>query len=148
MSYTIDKRYKLSANQGSSQRAQKLYIIAHETANPRSTGENEAAYMKRAWQNAYTTHIVGDGKVYLVGEPGYVSYGALSANPYAPAQIELQHTTNKALFKKNYAVYVQLIRDLCNQFGIPKTLDTGGVGTKGVKSHRWCSQHYGGDHTD
>lgn len=148
MGYTVNKEFMLGANEGDSRKAQNLYIIAHETANPRATGRNEASYMKNNWRNAYTTHIVGDGIVYLIGEPGYISYGALSANPYAPAQIELQHTTNKELFQKNYRVYVELIRDLCNQFGIPKTLDTGGKGTKGVKSHQWVTNNYGGDHTD
>ncbi|HDW9236209.1 TPA: peptidoglycan recognition protein, partial [Campylobacter coli] len=148
MSYTINKEFMLVANEGDSRKAQNWYIIAHETANPRATGRNEASYMKNNWRNAYTTHIVGDGIVYLIGEPGYVSWGALDANCYAPAQIELQHTTDKALFEKNYRVYVELIRDLCNQFGIPKTLDAGGKGIKGVKSHQWVTQNYGGDHTD
>ncbi|MCC4121898.1 peptidoglycan recognition protein family protein [Lactococcus lactis] len=148
MSYTINKEFMLAANEGDSRKAQNWYIIAHETANPRATGRNEASYMKNNWRNAYTTHIVGDGIVYLIGEPGYVSWGALDANCYAPAQIELQHTTDKALFEKNYRVYVELIRDLCNQFGIPKTLDAGRKGTKGVKSHQWVTQNYGGDHTD
>ncbi|MGY3766849.1 N-acetylmuramoyl-L-alanine amidase [Vagococcus vulneris] len=148
MGYSVDKRFMLAANEGDSRKAQNYFIICHETANSRATGENEATYMKRAWRNAYTTHIVGDGKVYLIGEPGYVSWGALDANPYAPAQIELQHTLDKNLFKKNYAIYIELIRDLCNQFGIPKQLDASGKWTKGVKSHEWCSYNFGGDHTD
>nr|DAH37013.1 MAG TPA: hypothetical protein [Caudoviricetes sp.] len=148
MGYTVNKEFMLGANEGDSRKAQNLYIIVHETANPRATGRNEASNMKNNWRKAYTTHIVGDGIVYLIGEPGYVSWGALDANCYAPAQIELQHTTDKALFEKNYRVYVELIRDLCNQFGIPKTLDAGGKGIKGVKSHQWVTKNYGGDHTD
>ncbi|KAA9205791.1 DUF1071 domain-containing protein [Enterococcus faecium] len=77
----------------------------------------------------------------------YVSWGALNANPYAPAQIELQHTYDRNLFEKNYRAYVELIRDYCNQFNIPKTLDTG-YPNKGVKSHLWVTNTYGGDHTD
>lgn len=148
MGYTINREFTLGANEGDSRLAQKMYIVVHETANAKATGRNEATYMKREWRNAYTTHIVGDGVVYLIGEPGYVSWGALNANPYAPAQIELQHTLDEELFKKNYRVYIELIRDLCDQFGIPKKLDEGGVGVKGVKSHRWVTYNYGGDHTD
>ena len=148
MTYTINKEFALAAGEGDSRLAQKLYVIVHETANPRATGRNEAQYMKSAWQNAYTTYIVGDGIVYEVGEPGYVSWGALNANPYAPVQIELQHTTDPELFAKNYRVYIELIRDSANQFGIPLTLDNGGAGTPGVKSHLWVTNNYGGDHTD
>lgn len=145
--YTVNHEFALGANEGSSQLAQNRYIIVHDTANPNASGRNEATYMKRNWRNAYTSHIVGDGIVYQVGEPGYVSYGALNANPYAPAQIELQATPDKVLFAKNYAVYVDLIRDLCNQFGIPKTLDNI-YGTNGAKSHLWVTNNFGGDHTD
>lgn len=146
MSYTVDKTFRLGTNEGSSQRAKNWYIIAHETANARATGRNEATYMKRNWRAAYTHYIVGDGKVYQVGEPGYVAYGALNANPYSPVQIELQHSD--ALFSKNYPIYIELIRDSAKKYGIPLTLDTGGHGTKGVKSHQWVSNHIGGDHQD
>mgnify|MGYP001216071845 CR=1 FL=1 len=146
MSYKVDKTFTLGVNEGSSQRAKNWYIIAHETANATATGRNEATYMKRNWRAAYTHYIVGDGKVYQVGEPGYVAYGALNANPYSPVQIELQHSD--ALFSKNYPIYIELIRDSAKKYGIPLTLDTGKHGTKGVKSHKWVSDNIGGDHQD
>ena len=69
--------------------------------------------MKRSWNNAYTTDIVGDGGiVYRVGESGYVSYGAGNANTYAPVQIELQHTYDKPTFAKNYEAYINYARDM------------------------------------
>ena len=148
MEYVIDNRFNLGVNEGSSDLAQNYFIIVHETDNPRATGENEATFMKRNWRNAYTTHIVGDGKVYVIGEVGYISYGAGYINPYAPVQIELQHTLDKELFKKNYAIYVTLIRDMCDRFKIPKTLDSKGEWTKGVKSHDWVSKNWSGNHTD
>lgn len=150
MAYTIDKTYAFSANQGSSQRAQNLYIILHETDNAKATGANEAANMKNNYTpyTAYSTFVVGDGKVYQVGEPGYVAYAAGNANPYSPVQIELQHTTDPALFKKNYAIYIELARDMAKKFGIPLTLDAGGAGTAGIKSHQWISNNIWGDHSD
>lgn len=150
MAYTIDKTYAFSANQGSSQRAQNLYIILHETDNAKSTGANEAANMKNNYTpyTAYSTFVVGDGKVYQVGEPGYVAYAAGNANPYSPVQIELQHTTDPVLFKKNYAIYIELARDMAKKFGIPLTLDAGGAGTAGIKSHQWISNNIWGDHSD
>lgn len=147
MSYTIDKTYALGVNEGDSNLTKEnLYIVAHETANPDATGANEASYMKRNWRKAYTQYVVGDGKVYLVGEPGYVAYGALDANDYSPVQIELQH--NKELFSKNYPIYIELIRDSAKKYNIPLTLDEGGKGTKGVKSHLWVTENIGGNHTD
>lgn len=149
MSYTFNREFALAANEGSSQKAQNLYVIVHETANPTATGRNEATYMKRNWRNAYTQFIIGDGGIiYLIGEPGYVAYGALSANPYSPVQIELQHTKDKTMFQKNYAAYIWLIRWACDKYNIPKTLDAGKAGTKGVKSHKWVSDNIEGDHQD
>lgn len=145
----INNEFNLGANEGSDVKAQNYFIIIHETANPTATGRNEATYMKRNWRNAYTTDVIGDGGIdYRIGEWGYVSWGALNANPYAPVQIELQHTTDPTLFKKNYEAYIELIRKACDTFNIPKTLDTSGKWTKGVKSHKWCSENFGGDHTD
>jgi len=148
MAYNIDTTYQLGTNEGSSQRAQNLYLILHETANAKATGANEAAYMKRNWNNAYVHFIVGDGKVYQMGETGYVAYGAGNANGYSPVQIELQHTLDPALFAKNYAIYIELARDMAKKYGIPLTLDAGGAGTAGIKSHNWISQNVWGDHTD
>lgn len=144
--YVENNEFNLPAGAGDSRVATPNYIILHETANPRATGRNEATYMRNNWRNAYTTHIVGDGGiVYNVGEVGYVSWGALNANPYAPAQIELQHTYNRDLFNKNYRAYVSLARNMAKRFNIPLTLDGAG---RGIKSHWWVTQNFGGDHTD
>lgn len=148
-SYQVNTEFRLGTNEGDSRRTTNKYIILHETANPRATGRNEATFMKRNWRNAYTSHIVGDGMVYEVGQKGYMQYGGASyeANISSYAQIELQHTTDKELFKKNYKVYVSLARDLAKEAGIPLTLDTA-YPQKGIKSHLWLTQNIAGDHTD
>lgn len=144
--YVENNEFNLPAGAGDSRLAVPNYIILHETANATATGRNEATYMRNNWQNAYTTHMVGDGGiVYNVGQVGYVSWGALNANPYAPAQIELQHTYNRDTFNKNYRAYVSLARDMAKRFNIPLTLDGSG---RGIKSHWWVTQNFGGDHTD
>lgn len=144
--YVENNEFNLPAGAGDSRKAVPNYIILHETANPRATGRNEATYMRNNWQNAYTTHIVGDGGiVYNVGEVGYVSWGALNANPEAPAQIELQHTTNPTTFQANYRAYIALARNMAKRFNIPLTLDGAG---RGIKTHQWVTYNYGGDHTD
>ena len=60
-------------------------------------------------------------------------------------QIELEHTTNRAKFQSNYKAYIDLARDAAKTYNIPLTLD--GVG-RGIKSHWWITQNYGGDHVD
>ncbi|CAD0281714.1 Phage lysin, N-acetylmuramoyl-L-alanine amidase (EC [Enterococcus phage vB_EfaS_140] len=144
--YTINNEFNLAPGEGAGYAASPNYIILHETANETATGRNEATYMKRNWFNAYTTDIIGDGGIdYRVGQWGIVSWGAGNANPYAPVQIELQHTHDPALFKKNYKAYVSLARDAANYFGIPLTLDQPG---NGIKTHKWVSDNIWGDHQD
>lgn len=148
--YTINDEFNLGVNEGSSQVAVPNKVILHETANPRATGRNEATYMKRNWFNAYTTDIIGDGGiVYRVGQQGYVSWGAGNANPYAPVQIELQHTKDPILFAKNYEAYINYTRDSAKKYGIPLTLDQGNsLLSKGIVSHKWVSDNVWGDHQD
>lgn len=152
MAYKISKTYALSGSQGDSRTAQKLYIIAHDTGNDNNKGagsaNNEASYMKSHYSAAYTHFIVDDTAIYQVGEPGYVAWGALDANPYSPMQVELAHVNSQKCFNESYKRYIWLIRYYAKKYNIPLTLDAGGTGTKGIKSHNWCTKHYGGSHVD
>lgn len=145
---TINKQYALAAGEGDSRKAQNTYGILHDVGNPNSTARNNANYLKNHYNDAYVTHVVGAEGIFEVGTPGYVSWGALNANPYAPFQIELENTDNQADFEKGYANYIALAREMADQFGIPKTLDAGGAGTPGLKTHKWVSDNIGGDHQD
>ena len=147
--YSIDKTYSLESYQGSPYKANNNYIIIHEIGVDNSPAINNAIYMKRNWMNANTAYIVGDGgKVYQVGKPGYIQYGAGSyANANSPVQIELARTWDKATFEKDYKAYVDLIRDSAKIYGIPLTLDTA-YNNRGVKSHLWVTQNIWGDHVD
>lgn len=148
--YEINNEFNLAPWEGSGQVAYPNKIILHETANERATGRNEATYMKNNWFNAHTTAIIGDGGiVYKIAPEGNVTWGAGNANPYAPIQIELQHTHDKELFKKNYKAYIDYTRDMGRKYGIPMVLDQGSsVWDKGVVSHKWVSDYVWGDHTD
>lgn len=149
--YTIDTTYQLSSNEGDSRRAVNKFIVLHEVGTE-SSALNNAIYMKRAWSTngAYTQFIVGDGgKVYKVGQDGYVAWGAGSyANANAPVQIELARTFSAEQFKQDYAAYVNLARDYALKYGIPLTLDAGNMYTNGIKSHLWVTNNIWGDHTD
>lgn len=147
---TINKKFAFGNNEGSSQKTQNLYIILHEVGVDNSSAQANAAYFKNNWSTAetYSTFVVGADGIYQVGEPGYVAWAALNANPYAPVQIEFERTNDANRFKKGYANYIALAREMADKYGIPKTLDAGGAGTPGIKSHLWVTKNYGGDHVD
>lgn len=157
MTFTEDKTYSLPDNVGDSRKAVNRFVILHESGNASDSNNetallNEVKYMYNNVNNAYVTHFVGcmNGKptVYQIGTPGYVSWGALNANPYAPVQIEFARTTNKENFQKAYKLYIEVARYYATLYGIPLTLDQGGVNTAGIKSHQWVTNNFGGDHVD
>ena len=149
--YQVNRQYELAASQGSNQRATPKYIILHDVGS-QATGQQAASYMQRSANSnqAYTNFIVGNGgTVYLMKQPGTVSWGAgTTANQNAPVQIELGQTSSAATFRQDYQAYVALARDMAGKYKLPLTLDQGGAGKKGIKSHRWVSQHIWGDHQD
>lgn len=128
------------------------YIVAHESGNATNTGsdslEREVAFMSRNWRNAFVTHWVGGGgRVIQIAPSGYISWGAgPNANSRCYAQVELARTKDKAVFEKDYAVFVELLRQLAKEAGIPVKLDEAG---RGIKSHEWISDNLQGtDHRD
>lgn len=155
MTYTIEKQL-LNIPQKSLKKG--VFIIAHESGNPKNTGtdalEKEVRYMtQQAKQGgAFTSHWVGGGgRVIQLAKTGKIQYGAGSkANPYAFAQVELARTNQERQFKLDYAAYVQLLQDLAKEAGLPLTLNAGStVQDAGIKTHHWISQHIGGtNHSD
>ncbi|MGV3336682.1 peptidoglycan recognition protein family protein [Latilactobacillus curvatus] len=145
--YAINTTYQLGINEGSSQRTNNRLVIAHDTGTT-APAINNAIYMKRTWNTnyAYTQYVVGDGgQVYRVGADGYVSWGAGTwGNANAYSQVELARTTDPNQFKVDYAVYVNLLRDLANNAGISTNLDTG----YGIVTHKWITDNVWGDHQD
>ncbi|MGE7946461.1 peptidoglycan recognition protein family protein [Lysinibacillus sp. NPDC093688] len=123
------------------------YVIAHESGNPNNCGpdalEKEIAYMNRNKANAFTSHWVGGGgKIVQVAPVNKVQYGCgPKGNPYCCAQVELARTNDMEQFKKDYAAYIWLLRELAKCAGIPVVLD--GVGN-GIKSHRWITDNLKG----
>ncbi|MEE6715765.1 peptidoglycan recognition family protein [Schleiferilactobacillus harbinensis] len=154
MALSINKGYVLGANQGDARVALPWYVIMHESGNPKDVYDpnailNEVKWMRSNWSNAYSTYFVGGGgQIYQIGEPGYVSWAALSANPYAPVQIELARTADRETFRADYQAYIALARQSAQTYGIPLTLDEGSAGNRGIKTHAWVTANYGGDHVD
>ena len=145
-----DYTYALSASAGSSATATHQYGILHETGNANNVGtnsaKNEAAYMHNNWSAAYTHAIAGYDRVYIIGEPGYVAYGAGSpANERSPFQIELSRYSSRTKAIQAYKNWITAMVTYCKKYSIPLTLDGAG---NGVKSHKWVSDNLWGDHQD
>lgn len=145
MNYPIEKRL-MSGLPNFALTAVK-YVIAHESGNPNNCGpnalENEIAYMNRNKANAFTSHWVGGGgKIVQIAPVGKLQYGCgPKGNPLSYAQVELARTNDKEQFKKDYAAYIWLLRELAKEACIPTVLD--GTGN-GIKSHKWITNNLGG----
>lgn len=145
MSYTIEKR--LMTGLPNYALTSVKYVIAHESGNGNNTGpnalENEIAYMNRNKAEAFTSHWVGGGgKIVQIAPVGKLQYGCgPKGNPLSYAQVELARTNDKEQFKKDYAAYIWLLRELAKEARIPIVLDGAG---NGIKSHRWITDNLKG----
>lgn len=147
MGYKISKEFALSGSEGSSQKAKKNVIILHDVGNLGTNGRNNASYMSRTWNNAYTHFVIDGDTAYQVGEPAYVAWGALDwGNRNAVVQIEIDNSTDKAHFKKSYTTYINLTRDMAKKYDIDLDLDLNN--NYGIKTHKWVSDNKAGDHQD
>ena len=126
-------------------------IHVHSTGNPSSTAQNEADYhMRRPVNSGFFSHVVGNGRVIQTARTNAGFYdvgGGWNSWGYAAIELIESHKT-KEEFMKDYKLYVELIRLLCDEAGLPKTLDQGNTG---VISHDYARKHQpnnGTDHVD
>lgn len=127
-------------------------VHAHSTANPNSTAQNEADYMQRKDLNSgYYTHVVGNGRIIQTAPTNRGAWdvgGGWNAETYAAVELIESHKT-KEEFMIDYPIYVDLLRRLATEGGIPTTLDSGAL--EGIKTHAYCTTHQpnnGSDHMD
>lgn len=133
-------------------RAPYRQVHAHSTGNANSTAQNEADYMARKDLNSgFYTHVVGNGRAIQTAPTNRGAWdvgGDFNAETYAAVELIESHKT-KEEFMVDYKIYVQLLRDLAKQAGIPTTLDSGELA--GIKTHDYCTRHQpnnGSDHVD
>lgn len=126
-------------------------IHVHSTGNRNSTAQNEADYhMRRPVNSGFFSHVVGNGRVIQTARTNAGFYdvgGGWNSWGYAAIELIESHKT-KDEFMKDYKLYVELIRQLCDEAGLPKTLDQGNTG---VISHDYARKHQpnnGTDHVD
>lgn len=127
-------------------------IHAHSTGNKYSTAQNEADYhMRRPVDSGFFSHVVGNGRVMQVGPVNKGAYdvgGGWNAETYAAVELIESHATLEE-FMEDYRLYIELLRDLADEAGLPKTLDTDEL--EGIKTHYYCTYNQpnnASDHVD
>lgn len=126
-------------------------VHAHSTGNANSTAKNEASFMSRNnLNNGFYTHVVGNGEVYQTAPTNRGAYdvgGGWNSWGYASVELIESHKT-KDEFLTDYHIYVNLLRQLADEAGVPYTLDSGAIG---IVTHDYCRRHQpnnGTDHVD
>lgn len=124
-------------------------IHAHSTGNSRSMASGEASYMqKKDLNSGFYTHVVGNGRVIQVAYVGQGAWdvgGGWNNETFAAVELIESHSTYEE-FRKDYVNYINLLRDLADQGGIPKTLDDGNLA--GIKTHYYCTYHQPNNFSD
>lgn len=124
-------------------------IHAHSTGNRNSTAQNEADYhMRRPVESGFFSHVVGNGRVMQVGPVNQGAYdvgGGWNYETYAAVELIESHST-KEEFMEDYRLYIQLLRDLADEAGLPKTLDSDAL--EGIKSHYYCTYNQPNNFSD
>ena len=124
-------------------------VHAHSTGNRNSTAQNEADYhYRKDPELGFFSHVVGNGRVMQVGPVNNGSWdvgGGWNAESYAAVELIESHST-KEEFMTDYRLYIQLLRDLADEAGIPKTLDTDSLA--GIKSHEYCTYNQPNNNSD
>lgn len=124
-------------------------VHAHSTGNPTSKASGEATYMRNKDLNSgFYTHVVGNGKVYqtaYVGQGAWDVGGGWNNETFAAVELIESHQTYEE-FRVDYEIYIQLLRDLANQAGIPITVDTDSL--EGIKTHYYCTNNQPNNFSD
>ena len=124
-------------------------VHAHSTGNKYSTAQNEADYhMRRPVDSGFFSHVVGNGRVMQVGPVNQGAYdvgGGWNAETYAAVELIESHET-KEEFMEDYRLYIELLRNLADEAGLPKTLDTDEL--EGIKTHYYCTYNQPNNDSD
>lgn len=124
-------------------------IHAHSTGNKYSTAQNEADYhMRRPVDSGFFSHVVGNGRVMQVGPVNQGAYdvgGGWNAETYAAVELIESHETEEE-FLTDYRLYIELLRNLADEAGLPKTLDTDEL--EGIKTHYYCTYNQPNNDSD
>lgn len=124
-------------------------VHAHSTGNKYSTAQNEVDYhMRRPVDSGFFSHVVGNGRVMQVGPVNQGAYdvgGGWNAETYAAVELIESHATQEE-FMEDYRLYIELLRNLADEAGLPKTLDTDEL--EGIKTHYYCTYNQPNNDSD
>lgn len=127
-------------------------VHAHSTGNRGSTAQNEYDYMMRKDLNSgFYTHVVGNGRIIQTAPTNRGAWdvgGGWNSETYAAVELIESHKTREE-FMVDYPIYVDLLRRLATEGGIPTTLDSADLA--GIKTHAYCTSNQpnnGSDHVD
>lgn len=124
-------------------------VHAHSTGNKNSTAQNEADYhMRRPVDSGFFSHVVGNGRVMQVGPVNQGAYdvgGGWNAETYAAVELIESHATQEE-FMEDYRLYIELLRNLADEAGLPKTLDSDEL--EGIKTHYYCTYNQPNNQSD
>ena len=124
-------------------------VHAHSTGNRNSSAQNEADYhYRKDPELGFFSHVVGNGRVMQVGPVNNGSWdvgGGWNAETYAAVELIESHST-KEEFMTDYRLYIELLRNLADEAGLPKTLDTDDL--EGIKTHEYCTNNQPDNHSD
>ena len=124
-------------------------VHAHSTGNRNSTAQNEADYhYRKDPELGFFSHVVGNGRVMQVGPVNNGSWdvgGGWNAESYAAVELIESHGS-KEEFMRDYKLYVELLRNLADEAGLPKTLDSDSLA--GIKTHQYCTNNQPNNHSD
>ena len=124
-------------------------VHAHSTGNKNSTAQNEADYhMRRPVESGFFSHVVGNGRVMQVGPVNNGCYdvgGGWNYETYAAVELIESHSTEEE-FLEDYRLYIELLRNLADEAGLPKTLDSDAL--EGIKSHEYCTNNQPNNYSD
>ncbi|MEJ6349022.1 N-acetylmuramoyl-L-alanine amidase [Holzapfeliella sp. He02] len=121
-------------------KSESKIIVIHETANARSTIDNEVSNSNNNWatQYAYVNYFVDDKRVVQTFENGYQVWGAgPTANSKAYSQIEMVRVS-KDKFPDQVKLLGQLVGKLSKDSGIPITWNV----LNGITTHAELSRTY------
>lgn len=143
---TIEKQIRQDTPQVSV--APYKQIHAHSTGNPGSTAKNEADYMNRKdLSSGFYTHVVGNGRIIQTARTNRGAWdvgGSWNNKTYAAVELIESHKIQEE-FDRDYKIYVQLLRDLAIEAGIPIQVD---CGVEGINTHYYCTYNQPGNKSD
>ena len=124
-------------------------VHAHSTGNRNSTVQNEADYhYRKDPELGFFSHVVGNGRIMQVGPVDNGAWdvgGGWNAEGYAQVELIESHES-KEEFLIDYRLYIELLRNLADEAGIPKTLDTDDLA--GIKTHEYCTNNQPNNNSD